>query len=676
MESGSGLVRAVSLAALAFWVLTGCAGAAAPKPATAPRPEAAPRASSTAAIQVPAAGDKNDTGAIAAVPTNAQPTSDELPVSSVDPVWGDATAPVTIVAFLDLQCPFCARAEGTLAALRRQYGPHQLRLVFKHNPLPFHAHALSAALAAQSVYEIAGSQAFFAFVGQVYADQQDLSDAALERWALGLGVDIGALRQHMAADDARAAVSADLALARRIGARGTPDFRVNGIDVAGAQPITTFRKVIDAELQRTKVLRSNGVPADQLYARRVAANHVDKPPVPVRKPRPEDTTIWRIAVGHSPVLGPRNAPVTIVEFADFQCPFCKRVQATLAQLMTHYPGKLRIVFKNNPLPFHRRAMPTAMLAMEARREQGDAGFFRAVKAIYARAPALTDADLAALATELHLNAARVKRAVDKLSYKKLVEADMHLADDYNARGTPHFFINGYRVTGAQPVEKFETVIDAQLAKAESLIKQGVPRSQVYAHIMKDAKTPPPPEAIQVAAPTRKNPSKGARRAPILIQEFGDFQCPFTKRAQKTMAALQKAYPGRIRLVWRNFPLPFHTHARMAAEAAMEAFAQKGAPGFWKMHDLLFANQSVQGGLERIALERYAAQIGLDMDRFRKALDGSTHEDVIRADQQAARSAHISGTPAFVINGYFVSGAQKLFTFKRAVDYALKHPHKP
>ncbi len=146
-----------------------------------------------------------------------------------------------------------------------------------------------------------------------------------------------------------------------------------------------------------------------------------------------------------------------------------------------------------------------MLAMEARAEKGDAGFFRAVAAIYKSQPKLADSDLLAIAHDLGLNAARVKRAMAKKTYQKAIDADAQLAVDFKTRGTPTFFINGYRVAGAQPRAKFEAVIDEQLQKAEALVANGVPAAGVYARIMKDAKDVPQPETKSVAAPTKVTP---------------------------------------------------------------------------------------------------------------------------------------------------------------------------
>jgi protein-disulfide isomerase len=107
----------------------------------------------------------------------------------------------------------------------------------------------------------------------------------------------------------------------------------------------------------------------------------------------------------------------------------------------------------------------------------------------------------------------------------------------------------------------------------------------------------------------------------------------------------------------------------AAEATLEAFAQKGAAGFWKMHDLILDNQG-GAGQGRAALEQYAATVGLDLPRFRAALDGSRHRAAIESDTRIAVAAGLGATPGFVINGYRVSGAQPLSRFKKVVRRAL------
>ena len=134
------------------------------------------------------------------------------------------------------------------------------------------------------------------------------------------------------------------------------------------------------------------------------------------------------------------------------------------------------------------------------------------------------------------------------------------------------------------------------------------------------------------------------------------------------------YGSRVKLVWRNLPLPFHKHAALAAEAAAEAQHQKGDVGFWAMHDKLFAHQADHdgdgSGLERPALDAYARELGLDVVAFDRALDAHVHKAEIEEDTRAAEAAQINGTPAFVVGGYLVTGAQPFARFQRLIEHVL------
>jgi protein-disulfide isomerase len=609
--------------------------------------------------------------AVAGVPSAPlQATSTRIPVEPWNAVRGDPNAPVTVVAFLDLECSYCATAERTLEQLRQRYGD-RLRIVVKHFPLEFHREAMPAARVAQAVLRAAGSAAFFRFIAAVYENQAALSEQSLRSWAERSGVAPAALDNELQNQAVDSAIRADMDLAARLGVTGTPEFRINGAVVSGAQSVEVFTAAIDAEIEAAGRLLRDGVPQNDVYRRRVAAQPPEPPPSDVEAP---DTKVHRVPVAGSPVLGPPDALVTIVEFSDFECPFCKRVQSTLDEIMKRYPGQIRIVFKNNPLPFHPHAMPAAQLALEARAQKGDAAFFEVASALFA-ATSMDDTALLAIARAAKLDLTRVGRALKK-TQNPSIDRDQLLADDFEARGTPHFFINGKRLSGAQPVENFIALIEPELARAKALVESGVARSAVYDKILERAEGPPEPEKKSVPPATAANPSRGPKNAPIVIHEFADFECPFCKRVLPTLQELEKAYPGKLRFVWHNLPLSFHQHANSTANAAMEAFAQRGATGFWAMHDLLFEHQSEPDGLERVSLDGYARRLGLDPKRFAAAIDGSGHRAAIDADSAVAKTAGITGTPAFVINGYFVSGAQPLMTFRRVVERALDELKKP
>jgi protein-disulfide isomerase len=248
-----------------------------------------------------------------------------------------------------------------------------------------------------------------------------------------------------------------------------------------------------------------------------------------------------------------------------------------------------------------------------------------------------------------------------------------MAVDFEARGTPHFFINGVRVKGAQPIEAFRRVIDAQIEVAEKKLAEGVSRKDLYEVLLKDAKGPSLPKMVEVPTPSHRLPLRGNKWAKITIYQFSDFQCPFCSRVNPTIEEVLAEHGSEVKIEWINFPLPFHKQAPLAAEAAHEIFIQKGDKAFWRYHDLLFETQ--REGLLRPQLERLATEVGANMKKFNKALDERTHESLVEEEAQLAKKSGVSGTPGFVVNGYFISGAQPYATFKRAISLAKKDLQK-
>jgi protein-disulfide isomerase len=595
-----------------------------------------------------------------------------IPITSADPMWGSRTAPVTIVEFSDFQCPFCGRVEPTMQQLKEQYGKDKIRIVWKDAPLPFHEKAKPAAEAGEGVFALAGNDGFWKFHDTAFKNQGALSDDNYKTWAKDAGVtDMAKFQAGLTAHTWADKVDKSNAEGKTVGVNGTPAFFINGILLSGAQPIDKFKAVIDQELQKAQAKLASGTPKDKLY---VAMSQENKKNAPAAKddddkPKEDTKTVYKVPVGTSPVEGKADALVTMVEFSDFQCPFCKRVEDTLKQVHDAYGDKVRLVWKNQPLPFHNRAEPSAELAMEAKAEKGDKGFWDVHDKLFASNPKLEDADLDAIATAAGLNLDKVHAALKNHTYKKEIDADSDLADDLGGGGTPHFFINGRSLVGAQPFDKFKAVIDEEIAHAQSLVAKGTPAAKVYDAMIADGKGAPDLEKKTVAL-SPNAPAMGNLKAKVVIQEFSDFQCPFCGRVEPTIQAVMKEYKDQVKFVWRNKPLPMHPDAPLAAEAAMEAYKQKGNEGFWKMHDTLFANQQKPDGIKRPALEQYASDQGLDMAKFKAALDNSTHKAEIDADSKAGDDAQISGTPAFVINGYFINGAQPQAKFEKVIKRAL------
>jgi len=176
-------------------------------------------------------------------------------------VRGPSTAKVTIVAWGDYQCPFTARVQATLAELRGIYGD-DLRIVAKHNALPMHKRALPAAIAA----EAAGQQGkFWEMHDRLFAHQKDLDDADLVAHAKALKLDIRRFKRALDDERLRAKVDRDQQQGTALGARGTPAFFVNGRFLSGAQPLASFRALVDEELREADELMKQGIAPDRLY---------------------------------------------------------------------------------------------------------------------------------------------------------------------------------------------------------------------------------------------------------------------------------------------------------------------------------------------------------------------------------------------------------------------------
>jgi len=151
------------------------------------------------------------------------------------------------------------------------------------------------------------------------------------------GLDVTAWQACRSAPAAAGQVNVDASLGSALGVPGTPTFAVNGVLLVGSQPASAFRAAFDAARTRAQ---ASGVAASQYY----------------------DFAVPDVPVGSSPVRGPADAWITVVEFSDFQCPYCGNVQATLASVLPDYGTDVRVAFKNYPLSFHPYARPTAVAA--------------------------------------------------------------------------------------------------------------------------------------------------------------------------------------------------------------------------------------------------------------------------------------------------------------------------
>ncbi len=582
---------------------------------------------------------------------------------------GPDNALVTIIEFSDFQCPYCAKVTPTLRDVEREYRG-DVRIVFKHQPLGFHKDARLA-----SKYALAAGQQgkFWEMHDLLFENPRALKESDLKRYAAQLGLDQARIDDYLASNAGERLIQADEALARKIGARGTPTFFVNGRKLVGAQPLSGFKRVIDEELEKARALVQKGVRPADVYAESIKDGR-DTPPAPAPRPKRQAGRQKVALLDRTPKKGGREPLVTIVAFSDFQCPYCGKVNPTLEQVQQTYGDKVQIRFRNLPLSFHQRAKPAAKAALAAHK-QGK--FWEMHDMIFADRSRLSDADFVAHARQLGLNVTQFEADMNSPEIAAWVDKDVADAGQYGASGTPSLFVNGILLRGAQPFSAFKRVIDDEIAKAEKLLQSGVRRAKVYEELLKREGTAAaadrpaarrPPRAPVVGDPVDielgRAPLYGKPNAPVQLVVFSDFQCPYCSRVNTSIEAIKREYGNKVSVAFKHFPLSFHRQAELAAVASLAAHKQGK---FWEMHDKLFANQRALG---RQNLIQYAQDLGLNMVQFESDLDDPALLRWVKDDMAEGSKVGVRGTPATFINGRLVSGAQPLSTFKSVVEAEL------
>ncbi len=574
------------------------------------------------------------------------------------PYRGNPDAPVKIEEFSDFQCPFCARFyEQTLPSIsENQIANGEVVLVFYDFPLTsLHPQAVSAANAARC----AGEQGAVAYWGM-----HDLLFANLSTWgnssantqftafAEQLELDTDQFNECQTSVKYYEDIDADLNLGRSRGVSSTPSFFVNNQPLIGAQPLTAFNAAITAVNNGEQIAGNDPEPAQPAQPSQPAA-------VPTAAAIPTDN--------FAGALGDPNAPITIVEYTDFQCPFCQRhSQETMPQLITEMieTGRIYYIMKDFPLD---QLHPDARTAAAAARCAGEQeAFWEMHDAIFDNQANWAEQDatqvLAGIAAELELDVDTYNSCMDSGKYDEAIQANFEEGSGLGVTGTPAFFIDGFPVSGAQPFEVFEYGIG--LAEEGTLAEAYRPREQPTA-------VPEPSGPVDV--PIGDAYSLGDPNAPVVMVEYTDFQCPFCSRHfQETFPQIKTNYidTGLVYYVFKDFPLTsIHPQAVAASEAARCAGDQNA---YVEMHDRLFSSQaqwSGQAGAVDIFID-YASQLGLDQAAFSECMETNKYQAAIQTDLQEGASFGVRGTPAFFINGNFVSGAQPYSAFEQAIDGLL------
>jgi protein-disulfide isomerase len=348
--------------------------------------------------------------------------------------------------------------------------------------------------------------------------------------------------------------------------------------------------------------------------------------------------------------------VTIVEFTDYQCPFCQTFsEDTLPHLMADKiaTGEVYYILKDLPLdsihPNARSAAKAARCAGEqdAYWEMHDALFES--QSGWSGQGGLPVEVFIDLAANLDLDRDAFTACLDDMALTQAIQANVDEAREVGADSTPFFFVDGFPIPGAQPYELFEYAI------AEA--KEGK---------LADAYVPPEPDLENVFA-------IGDPDAPVTIVEYTDYQCPYCSRHfEQTFTQIKENYvdSGQVYYIFKDFPLTgIHPQAVKAAEAARCAAEQDA---FLAMHDRLFVDQAAwsEDANAAATFKQFAQDQGLDGAAFAECLDSGRQEAAVMAELQEGADMGINGTPAFLINGHSMSGAQPYAIFEQAIEQFL------
>lgn len=620
-----------------------------------------------APVAIPFVGDSAATGSVNAQPTTAADRAGGsatavdgmgIPVGFTDegrPYRGHLDAPVLMEEFSDFQCPYCGRFAGDTmpSLLENQIADGQVVLVFHDFPLTsIHPQAAAAANAARCAGE-GGAAAYWAMYDRLFVDAAEWSNSGANdvflRYAQELGIAHESFASCLEENRHSDAIDEDIALGRSRGVSSTPSFFLNDQPVIGAYPLDYFNQAIAA-----------------VSAGETVAAEPEAPQGLAVKPTPA-TLVMDDFAGER---GDPNAPVTIVEFTDMQCPYCARhVTETLPSIITELidTGRVHYVIKDFPLDAIHPEARRGAVAARCAAEQG--AYWEMHEALFARQEEWSGSGegaaeaFVALAGELSLDTDAFTACINSGRHDAVIQANQDEGVALGVQGTPAFFINGFPISGAQPFELFEYAVG--LAEEGTL-------ADAYVASPGEAQAEPTP-AGPVEVDTEGAYSIGDDDAPVVIVEFTDYQCPYCSRHfLQTYPQIKAEYvdTGKVRYVFMDFPLSsIHPQAQVAAEAARCA-GEQGA--YLTMHDMLFSRQQEWSGRGDVAeiFSGYVGELDLDTVAFDECLESGRQEGAVLDDLERGAALGINGTPAFFINGNFISGAQPYELFRQAIESLL------
>jgi len=500
-----------------------------------------------------------------------------------------APTEVTVLIFSDFYSPACAEVDGLLDELAKSRHITFQKL-FKHAP------ADTSALPAHEAVLAAGAQGKFQEMHDLLFKQPRPAGSALLRMAKSLELDVKRFEEALDEREFRSVVLRDLAEARGLGLHVTPTLFLNGTKIQGL---------------------------DELKA-------LVRTPAPPAAPAWEATPVEPLALNFegSPSSGPSNAPITIVEFTDFRCGFCRINSRVLSELTAAYPGRIYRVFKNYPLALEGAAMQPHLAALAAL-EQGK--FWDMHQSLMAK-PLEPGDDLMDRVKAMGLDPDTFKKSLGTPAQTAIVRRDIAEGEQLGIRATPTTFLNGKRLVGRQSLESLKKHVDELLGTHNPIVGQG-----------KETAT-----------------SLGDPQAPEHVEAFMDLGDPDGAAWVTLLKKVVEARPS-VHVQFRHFPARDKPGRVQLHEAAMAAANQRH---FWEMCDQLL---SLKAPAEPGTFKSIAEKLGLDAVQFASALNDHRDKERIEADVAEGQRRGIQGPTLFLNGEQFKDVPSKEGIIRRLVD---------
>lgn len=506
---------------------------------------------------------------------------------------------VAAVLFVDIGNAQCANVERDLEAFAKAKGV-TLQTVVKHAPSQIDA------VEAHEALEAARAQGKFREMEELLFQKPEARGRGLVQMAAGLGMNARKFEDAMDDRSYRWLVLRDLTEARGLGIRSTPTLFVDGTRLEGFEAIGS-------------------------------ALH---PPATKPPPQWADLPVETLALDFegSPSNGLAHAPVTIVEFTDFRCGFCRVNSRTLSDLEKAFPGKIRRIFKNFPLSSEDAAvLPHA--ASLAALEQGR--FWEIHHALMNR-PLEDRADLLTRAGSLGLDTNRFATALVRPQHRSLVARDIAEGEKLGIQATPTTFINGRRVVGRQSLETLKMYVTAAMGP-------GVATKDAEAAAISAENTTSDPDSTGF----------GSTDAPVLVEAFINLGDGDQGVIVRQLRDFVQERPG-VRVEFRHFPSPANPGIVQLHEAAMAA-AEQGR--FWEMSELILVEPKVPDTNRLMALAQF---LKLDTARYEASLREHRHAGGIQADLTEGKERGLQHA-AILMNGTLFDGNPTVQNLARHMD---------